>query len=101
MFLAYAVYGLKLVVILLDGSFFKAGNGAPRSPEAKKHFSPLALRVHACHDHLMEGFQFFAAATLLCLHFGVNAAVLADYCTFYVLARLVYVPWRWLPGPPG
>lgn len=90
MVMAYAVFGLKLMLLILDGTIFKVDSAVPRGPDNMKLHSPLATRLHGAHANLIEGFGYFAAATLLCLHFGVDAGVLADYCTFYVLSRAVY-----------
>lgn len=87
--LAYAVYGLKLSLMILDGSMFRIKNSEPRGDSNKALQSPIALRCQGCHENIMEGFVFFAAAVIVCMQAGVATSVLTDYCTLYCGLRFV------------
>merc|ERR1719223_427545 len=76
--------------MILNGSVFKFDNGSPRSEASKAVQSAWVCRIQSCHMNIMEGFPYFAAATISCIVVGVDKAILADYCTFYLLARVLF-----------
>merc|ERR1711920_13253 len=52
--------------------------------------SVMAKHCKACHEHLLEGYAFFAASVLSALQAGCDAATVSAYCLFHVIVRTIF-----------
>ena len=64
-------------------------NHAPRAWLARQ--DSWRARANAAQNNSLEAFPFFAAAVLLALHGGADAAVVAQWGWAFVALRLVYI----------
>merc|ERR1712217_293915 len=50
----------------------------------------MAAHCKACHEHLLEGYPFFAAGVLSALQAGCSAATVSAYALFHCIVRAIF-----------
>ena len=89
MVLAYFPFG---VLLLLKMSSGKLDNVQPRKgTQVLTATNPMAARCQAAHNHMLEGYGFFAASVLAALQAGVASGVVSQFATLWVFARCAFV----------
>ena len=86
--LCYVPFGFFLFFKIMTGH---SANTDPRDSSATVcSVSPLAKRLMACHNNLLEGYPFFAAAALAATQAGVAKDVIGEFASVIVAARVAY-----------
>ena len=89
MALTYFPFG---VLLLIKISKKKTGNVDPRAGTQQLMLSNATARnCSNCHNHMLEGYGFFAASVLAAMQAGVASSVVSQYATFWLIVRSAYV----------